>query len=47
MTAHAMTGDRERCIDVGMDAYISKPIRARDLLAIVHEWTKSSAAQPT
>ena len=35
MTAHAMTGDRERCLSSGMDAYISKPIRAKDLLDLV------------
>jgi PAS domain S-box-containing protein len=37
MTAHAMQGDRERCLDSGMDNYIPKPFRAEILKAILKE----------
>ena len=38
VTAHAMKGDRERCLASGMDAYISKPIPRRELLDLLHEY---------
>jgi CheY-like chemotaxis protein len=37
MTAHAMTGDRERCIAAGMDGYLSKPINPGVLFAVVED----------
>jgi PAS domain S-box-containing protein len=37
MTAHAMAGDRERCLASGMDDYISKPLRRDDLLRALKE----------
>jgi two-component system, sensor histidine kinase and response regulator len=35
MTAHAMTGDRERCLNSGMDAYVGKPFRPHELFRAV------------
>ena len=41
MTAHAMKGDRERCISSGMDGYLSKPIRIEELKAAIAEIDKT------
>ena len=37
MTAHAMKGDRERCMGVGMDEYISKPIQPQELMKVIEK----------
>ena len=42
MTANAMTGDRERCLEAGMNDYIAKPIDPQDLAAQLLRWVKPS-----
>jgi CheY-like chemotaxis protein len=45
MTAHAMAGDNQRCLDAGMDGYLSKPIDPRKLFAAVEQETGGVTAR--
>jgi PAS domain S-box-containing protein len=38
MTAHAMQGDKERCLSAGMDDYVAKPVRSQDLREKLERW---------
>jgi CheY-like chemotaxis protein len=38
MTAYAMSGDRERCLEAGMDAYIAKPVDPDELETVIQRW---------
>lgn len=38
LTAHAMKGDRERCLQAGMDAYVAKPVQKQELLHIMYQY---------
>jgi signal transduction histidine kinase/two-component SAPR family response regulator/HPt (histidine-containing phosphotransfer) domain-containing protein len=50
MTAQAMQGDREKCIAAGMDDYLAKPVRPKDVRAVIERWSSemgpSASAQP-
>ena len=43
MTAQAMDGDRRRCLAAGMDDYISKPMRSRELMELLTRWIPADA----
>lgn len=47
MTAHAMKEDKERCLQTGMDDYISKPIEPQNLINTIEKWIKSTDVQDT
>ena len=46
MTAHAMKGDRQRCLEAGMDDYVAKPVRVRQLFDTIERVLLPTEAQP-
>ncbi|HEY2759892.1 MAG TPA: response regulator, partial [Pirellulales bacterium] len=42
LTAHAMKGDRDRCLAVGMDGYVTKPIRSKELCRVIQDATHTA-----
>ena len=42
MTAHAMPGDRERCLAAGMDSYIAKPLKAAELIELLEKFADAT-----
>ncbi len=47
MTAHAVSGIRDKCLEAGMDDYISKPLRRIDLMDMINKWIPSQSKTAT
>ena len=46
MTANALEGDREKCLEAGMDDYIAKPINQTDIVDIIEKWLPKGSDRP-
>ncbi len=47
LTAHSMTGDRQKCLDAGCDAHLTKPIDRAQLVEVVGRWCSRRRAMPS
>jgi signal transduction histidine kinase/CheY-like chemotaxis protein len=47
MTAHAMNGDKERCLEAGMNAYIAKPVQPTHLISMIEKYLLPVPLKPT
>jgi hypothetical protein len=45
MTASVLAGERERCLDAGMDDFLTKPVDPDDLERLIQQWTRSSGGE--
>jgi CheY-like chemotaxis protein len=45
LTAHAMKGDEQRCLEIGMDGYVSKPVDAKELVTLVERLSNGGSAK--
>ncbi len=43
LTADAMSGDKEKCIEAGMDDYITKPVRLEEVISALKRWAPAQA----
>jgi CheY-like chemotaxis protein len=46
MTAHAMAGEKEKCLSYGMNEYISKPIKESELYSMIEQYARASSSEP-
>ena len=46
MTANAMKGDREKCLEAGMDDYVPKPVRSKELFSVLEKYAAGDGQKP-